>query len=148
MATLVLEREGFKAGLHVPSLRGTGVTEYHRRDDVVALTTTEEAHGQRRLTLGSETVDVVSLVRSVVSILATDVAALFWAPVIGVSRDALEKEFRQAFDSVLESPPMATDLLPIDDQISHRGLYGSATPMRCALPDTTPLCIVALRMPL
>ena len=44
MATLVLEREGFKAGLHVPSLRGTGVTEYHRSDDVVTLSTTEEAH--------------------------------------------------------------------------------------------------------
>ena len=47
MATHVLEREGFREGLHVPGLRGTGVMEYHRDDDVVTFSTINEPHNQR-----------------------------------------------------------------------------------------------------
>lgn len=96
MMTAVLERRGFRAGLHVPSLGGTGVVEYHRGHDVVTFSTVEEARGRHHLTVRSETVDVVPLVVSVVEELATDLTASFWAPAAGVSRQTLVRDIGQA----------------------------------------------------
>ena len=102
MANHVLERQGFRAGLHVPSLGGIGMMEYHRDDDVVTFSTTDEAHDLRRVTLRSETVEVAPLVMSVVEQLAIDVTASFWAPVTGVSRERLAQGVHQALASALE----------------------------------------------
>ena len=96
MVTRVLGRQGFRAGLHVSSLRGTGVVEYHRNDEVVILSTTEEAHDQRHLTVSSEVVDVAPLVISVVERLAIDLTASFWAPAMDVSREALMRDVSRA----------------------------------------------------
>ena len=96
MVTRVLGSQGFKAGLHVSSLRGTGMVEYHRNDEVVTLSITEEAHDQCHLAVRSETVDVVSLVVSVVEQSAIELTASFWAPAMGVSRETLIREVSRA----------------------------------------------------
>lgn len=100
MVTQVLERQGFRTGLHVPTLGGAGVMEYHRGHDVVAFSIEEEAQGQNHLTVRSETVDVVPLVVSVVEELATDLTASFWAPAAGVSRQTLIRDVGQALRRV------------------------------------------------
>ena len=100
MATHVLGDQGFQTGLHVPTLRGAGVMEYHRNDDVVTFSVTEEAHGQRCLTLRSETVDVVPLVVSVVEQLAIDLTASFWAPVSSVSQERLRRDIGRALGRI------------------------------------------------
>ena len=76
--------------------------EYHRDDDVVTFSTTDEAHDLRHVLLSSETVEVVPLVMSVVEQLAIDVTASFWAPVTGVSRETLVREVHLALASALE----------------------------------------------
>ena len=96
MVTRVLGSQGFKAGLHVSGLRGTGVVEYHRNDEVVILSTTEEAHDQRHVTVSSEAVDVVPLVISVVERLAIDLTAFFWAPAMDVSQETIMREVSRA----------------------------------------------------
>ena len=100
MTTHVLGQQGFRTGLHVPTLRGVGVVEYHRNDDVVTFSTTEEAHGQRRLKLSSETVDVMALVVSVVEQLAVDLTASFWAPATGVSEETLARDVGRALKRI------------------------------------------------
>lgn len=96
MMTRVLERQGFRAGLHVPTLEGAGMMEYHRGHDVVVFSIAEEAQGQNHLTVRSESVNVVPLVISVVEELATDLTASFWAPAAGVSRQTLVRDIGQA----------------------------------------------------
>ncbi len=93
---LVLERQGYQAGLHVPSFGGVGVVEYHKGKDIVTYSTAEEAQGLRHLTVRSETVDVVAMVVSVVEQLATDLTASFWAPATGVSRETLIRDVNRA----------------------------------------------------
>ncbi|MFC1935853.1 hypothetical protein ACFLX9_03760 [Chloroflexota bacterium] len=96
VATRVLGSQGFRAGLHVANFSGLGVIEYHRNDEVVTLSITEEAHDQRKLTVRSETVDVVSLVVSVVEQSAIGLTASFWAPALGVSRETLIRDVGRA----------------------------------------------------
>ena len=100
MATHVLGDQGFQTGVHVPTPRGAGVVEYHRNDDVVTLSITEEAYGQRCLTLRSETVDVVPLVVSVAEKLAVDLTASFWAPASGMSQERLRRDISRALGRI------------------------------------------------
>ncbi len=100
MVNRVLERQGFRVGLHVASHEGPGVVEYHRDGDVVTFSTTREVHDQRHLTVTSETVDVVPLVLSVVEEVAIDLTASFWAPATGLSQETLIQDVGQAIKAI------------------------------------------------
>ena len=100
MAVRVLERQGFRVGLHVASHEGSGVVEYHRDDEMVTFSTTHEDHDQRHLTVTSETVDVVPLVLSVVEEVAIDFTASFWAPATGLSQETLTQDVGRAIKAI------------------------------------------------
>ena len=101
-AVRVLEGWGFKAGLHVPSMRGSGVTEYHRDNDVVTFSDTQESHNKLRLVISSDTVDVVPLMASIIQNAVAQLTSAFWASPLGVTQKELAEEAERAVRYIWE----------------------------------------------
>ena len=98
----ILEGWGFETGLHVSSMEGSGVTEYHRDDDIVTFSDTQEPHSQLRLTLLSDTVEVLSLIAAIIEYAVAQLASSFWAPALGVTREDLAAEVARSVRQVWE----------------------------------------------
>ena len=101
-AVHVLEGWGFKTGLHVPSMRGSGVTEYHRDNDVVTFSDTKEPHNKLRLVIYSDTVEVVPLMASIIENAVAQLTSAFWASALGMTHKELASEVGQAVRHVWE----------------------------------------------
>jgi len=101
-AVHVLEGWGFKPGLHVPSMRGSGVTEYHRDNDVVTFSDTREPHNKFRLVIFSDTVEVVPLMASIIENAVAQLTSAFWASPLSVTKEELAAEVGRAVRYVWE----------------------------------------------
>ena len=101
-AVRVLEEWGFTTGLHVSSMRGSGVTEYHRENDVVSFSDTQESHNKLRLVIFSDTVDVVPLMASIIQDAVAQLTSAFWTSPLGVTQKELAEEAERAIRYIWE----------------------------------------------
>ena len=109
MTARVLEPQGFKAGLHVSSHRGAGVIEFHRGNEVVTFSATNEPHDQYRLVVSSETVDVVPLIVAVVEHVTIQLTASFWAPALGLSQGDLATKVARSIRRIWQRASARSD---------------------------------------